>query len=246
MGSRQSGKGMESHRTGRTQMCRGSMVMIKYLKYILYLVCAVCAACVIVFFIRHYTNSKYNVIPRKAVRQYLDETYNMNYEFIEENFRFEKGYYIWEFICQDDEGYRFTLAYYYDKEEEGPVTEDKVHITHIKDAFLTAKLKDEFQDAVKWKKVPYMDRDFLIFEIYDESDLEQAAEIMTDIFDFSLAYIQRVYEKHSPVHCSIYYMDSYKGVISLDSEIYSYKDEERDELYRFVYSKLEKMTDKDK
>lgn len=208
--------------------------------------CAVCAVCAVVFYIRHYTNSKYNVIPRKAVQQYLDETYNMNYEFLEENFRFEKGFYIWEFICQDDEEYRFTMAYYYDEEEEGPVTADKAHIAHIKDGFLTAKLKDKFQDAVKWKKVSYKEREFLIFEIYDESDLEQAAEIMTDIFEFSLTYMQRVYKKNSPVCCSIYYMDSYKGVISLDSEIYSYKYEERDELFQFVYTKLEKMSGRDK
>lgn len=220
--------------------------MIKCLKHILWLACAACALYAVVFFIRHYTNSKYNIVPREAVQQYLDETYNMNYEFLEENFRFEKGFYIWEFICQDDEGYRFTTAYYYDEEEEGPVTPDNVHVAHIRDGFLRAKLKDEFQYAVKWKKGSYMDQEFMVFDIYDESDLEQTAEVMTDVLEFSLTYIQCVYKKHSPVYCSVYYKDSYKGVISLDSEIYSYKYEERDELYRLIYSKLEKMTERDK
>ena len=52
---------------------------IKFFKYIVYLICGACA---VIFFIRYYTNSKYNVIPRKYVRQYLDETYNMRYEII--------------------------------------------------------------------------------------------------------------------------------------------------------------------
>ena len=68
---------------------------IKFFKYIVYLICGACA---VIFFIRYYTNSKYNVIPRKYVRQYLDETYNMRYEIIEENFNCKNGFYIWEFI----------------------------------------------------------------------------------------------------------------------------------------------------
>ena len=56
---------------------------IKFIRYILYLICVVGVA---FFYIRHYTNSKYNVIPRKYVKQYLDETYNMDYEFLEENY----------------------------------------------------------------------------------------------------------------------------------------------------------------
>ncbi len=56
---------------------------IKFIRYILYLIYVVGVA---FFYIRHYTNSKYNVIPREYVKQYLDETYNMDYEFLEENY----------------------------------------------------------------------------------------------------------------------------------------------------------------
>ncbi len=209
----------------------------KILKYILYLICGVCA---VIFYIRHYTNSKYNVIPPNYVKKYLDETYDMNYEFLEENYYRKNGYHIWEYICQDDEGFIFRMEYSRPTEEEGPVTSENASTTAVYDGFIIAKIKDEFQDQVQWIQGGYTkEYDYLMFEINNESDIGEIANNIVDIFEFSFNYLQHVDEKNKPVVCWIYCMDLYSGSLWIDSDIFDYKDKTRESLYELVYSKLE-------
>lgn len=215
---------------------------VKYIKYIVWLLCGVC---VVIFFVRHYTNSKYNVIPRKYVKQYLDETYYMDYEFIEENYYRRNGYHIWEFICQDDTGFIFEMEYCRSFDEEGPVTSEDASMTAIYDGFIKEKIKDKFQDRIQWVQGGYTkEHEHILFEIYDESDIEQAADIIADVFEFSFDYLQHVYEGSLPVVCSVYCRDLYRGSICIDSDTYGYKDKTREELYKLLYSKLEEKFEK--
>ena len=210
---------------------------IKFFKYIVYLICGACA---VIFFIMYYTNSKYNVIPRKYVRQYLDETYNMRYEIIEENFNCKNGFYRWEFICQDNKGYIFRMEYCRSTEDEGPVTPEDASMVYVYDGFIKLKLKEEFQDRIQWTQGGNTkEHEHLLFEIYDESDIGQSADIIVDVFEFAFGYLQHVYEDNLPVVCSVYCRDLYKGSICIDSDTYGYKDKTREELYELVYSKLE-------
>lgn len=210
---------------------------VKFIKYMVYLMCGVYA---VIFFARHYTNSKYNVIPRKYVRQYLDETYNMRYEFAEENFYEKNGYYIWEVICQDDIGLGFRMEYCHPTEQEGPVTPEDASMTAVYDGFIIEKIKEKFQDRIQWTQGGYTnEHEHLLVEIYDESDIGQSADIIVDVFEFAFGYLQHVNEDNLPVVCSVYCRDLYKGSICIDSDTYGYKDKTREELYELVYSKLE-------
>ena len=190
--------------------------------------------------IRYRSLSQYNILPQREIEKYLKETYGITFSVLASDFYRKEAYYIWEYQYIDAAGMRFVMYYVHPYES----MEGYVHLafqepvqTDIVDTYLEQKMKVDYEDVLYWKNG--MLNEYIYFDIGDFSKLEEVTGRIVDVLYYSFQYLNR--PSDNAINFTIYWKGDYKGYLSMDEIMYSYKDKEREELYTYVYNKLQRM-----
>lgn len=162
-------------------MKKGKIVVLFML---MLLVCCYC-----LYDIKYISLTKYNIYPRKAIENYLAETYDGEFKFWSSGFYKDKYLCIWTYRYVDEEGKIFPMYFEFEREapEGGWATTfyKEAMDVGVRDYYWQTKLNDMYGNKLSSYAIDYSYGNGKIkysFSVASEEDIYEVADMISEIF----------------------------------------------------------------
>lgn len=163
---------------------------MKKCKIIILLLIVTLVQCFFFYEIRHVSLTKYNIEPRKAIEEYLTETYGKSFEFWSSGFYKDKYLCVWTYRYVDEDGKMFPMYFEFERElpEGGWATTFHAEYmeTGVRDYYWQAKLIDMYDDELNLYALDYsVDNGWMKFSfpVTTEVDILEVSDTISEILN---------------------------------------------------------------
>lgn len=162
---------------------------MKKSKIIILIIVVVIIHCYYFYELRCNSLTKYNTYPRKAIENYLAETYDGEFKFCSSGFYKDKYLCIWTYRYVDEEGQIFPMYFEFEREipEGGWATTfyKEAMIIGVRDYYWQTKLNDMYGNKLSSHAIDYSYGNGKIkysFSVASEEDIYEVADMISEIF----------------------------------------------------------------